>query len=313
MQVFWIVLAVVALLILAASFVCFYIAFYVPEKNKHPKEEFELPEGKIYKPYGDAMVGWMKEVRALPHEDMQITAYDGAALVGTYYEYSPGAPIELMFHGYRGTAERDLCGGVQRCFKLGRNALLVDQRAARRSDGHVITFGVREHKDCLRWVEYMVERFGPDVRIILCGISMGATTVLMAAGEPLPDNVIGVLADCGFSSGREIICKVVRQLGLPAGPLYPLIRLGGMLYGGFDIERSDAVAALKKCRLPVIFFHGTADDYVPWEMSQKNYDACPAEKELICIPGAGHGLSYLVDPPGYLKALREFGEKYWGL
>ena len=79
------------------------------------------------------------------------------------------------------------------------------------------------------------------------------------------------------------------------------------------IERSDAVAALKKCRLPVIFFHGTADDYVPWEMSQKNYDACPAEKELICIPGAGHGLSYLVDPPGYLKALREFGEKYWGL
>ena len=316
MQVFWIILAIVAVLavlVLAASFVCFYIAFYVPEKNKHSKEEFDLPEGKIYEPYSDAMIGWMKEVRALPHEDMEITTFDGLKLKGTYYEYDPAAPIELMFHGYRGAAERDLCGGVQRCFKLGRNALLVDQRAARRSDGHVITFGVKEHKDCLCWVEHMIKRFGPDVRIILCGISMGATTVLMAAGEKLPKNVIGVLADCGFSSGKEIICKVVRQLKLPVGPVYPLIRLGGMLYGGFDVEDSDAVAALKKCRLPVIFFHGTTDDYVPWEMSKKNYDVCVSEKELVCVPGAGHGLSYLIDPPGYLNALREFGKRYWGL
>ena len=81
---------------------------------------------------------------------------------------------------------------------------------------------------------------------------------------------------------------------------------------GFDLEASDAPAALKNCKKPVIFFHGTADDFVPWEMSQKNYDACPTQKKLVCIPGAGHGLSYLIDPPGYLNALREFGV-YWGI
>ena len=149
-----ITLAAVAALVLAASYVCFYIAFYVPEKNKKPKAEFELPEGKIYEPYADAMIGWMKEVRAMPHEELQITSFDGLTLRGKYYEYAPGAPIELMFHGYRGAAERDLCGGVQRCFKLGHSALLVEQRASSRSQGNVITFGLREHRDCLRWAEF---------------------------------------------------------------------------------------------------------------------------------------------------------------
>lgn len=315
MQIVWtalIVAAVLAVLVLAAAYVCFHITFYMPEKNKHPQAEYDLPSGEAYGPYAERMIGWMKEVRGMPREEMEITTFDGLKLKGTYYEYAPGAPIELLFHGYRGTAERDLCGGVQRCFKLGRSALLVDQRASRRSEGHVITFGVREHKDCLRWVEYVVQRFGPQVRIILGGISMGATTVLMAAGEPLPPNVIGVLADCGFSSGKDIICKVIRQMRLPVKPVYALIRLGGRVYGGFDIKASNAEAALKKCKVPVIFLHGKEDNFVPWQMSQINYEACAAEKKLVCIPGADHGLSYLVDPSGYLEALRDF-EKNWGL
>ena len=315
MEIIWIVLiaaAILAMLILAASYACFVITFHISDKAKKPRGEFDLPEGKIYEPYHDTMIGWMKEVRALPYEDMEITTFDGLKLRGRYYECNPGAPIELMFHGYRGTAERDLCGGVQRCFALGRNALLVDQRAARRSDGHVITFGVKEHKDCLHWVEHMIQRFGPDVRIILCGISMGATTVLMAAGEELPDNVIGVLADCGFSTGKEIIHKVIRQLKLPVKLVYPLIRLGARIFGGFALEESDAVTAMKKCRKPVIFFHGADDDFVPDQMSRINYEACAAEKKLVLISGAGHGLSYLVDPPKYLEELRDFG-KVWGL
>ena len=312
MWIVWVVAALV-LLMLAAAYVCFYITFYVPEKNKHPQAEFDLPQGKIYEPHHQDMIGWMKEIRALPREDMQITSYDGTTLVGTYYEYAPGAPIELMFHGYRGTAERDLSGGVRRCFRLGRSALVVDQRSATRSGGHVITVGVKEHKDCLCWVEHMIRRFGPDVKIILCGISMGATTVLMAAGEELPDNVVGVLADCGFSTGKAIIHKVIRQLKLPVAPVYFLIRLGGRLFGGFDIEDADALRAMKKCKKPVIFFHGEADDLVPCQMSRENFEACAAPKQLVCIPGAGHGLAYLVDPPGYREELKKFGQQYWGL
>ena len=305
-------LAVLAALVLGLAWVCFYIAFYIPEKDKKPRTEFDLPKGKIYEPYADDMIRWMKEVRSMPHEELQITSFDGLTLHGKYYEYAPGAPIELMFHGYRGTAERDLCGGVQRCFRLGHSALLVEQRAASRSQGNVITFGVKEHRDCLSWVAFAEKRFGPEAKIILCGISMGATTVLMAAGEELPKCIVGVLADCGFSSGKEIICKVIRQIKLPAKLLYPFVRLGARLYGGFRVEESDATKAMAKCRLPVLFFHGLDDDYVPWQMSRKNYDACAAEKKLVLVPGAGHGLAYLLDPAGYLAAVREF-EPYWGI
>lgn len=310
MMILWVVLAAV-LLVLLGAYISFRIAFYVPEKDKI-RPEYEMPPGKDYEPYHPVMLQWMKEVRAMPCESFSITSFDGLKLCGKYYEYAPGAPIELMFHGYRGTAERDLCGGIQRSFSLGRSVLIVDQRASGKSGGNVITFGLKESKDCLAWVNFMVEHFGPEVRIILCGISMGASTVLTAAGNDLPDNVIGVLADCGFSSARDIIQKVIRQMKLPPALLYPFVRLGARIFGGFDPEDAVAEEAVKRCRIPVIFFHGDADDYVPCQMSRINYEACLGVKKLVITPGAGHGMCYLVDAEGYLAALREFG-KHWGL
>ena len=300
------VLLVAAILLLGICLICFRMAFYVSKKDRTPKEEYPIPEGKIYEPYRDQMVAWMKEVRAMSCEEYTIRAFDGLTLRGKYYECVPGAPIELMFHGYRGSAERDLCGGIQRCFALNRNVLIVDQRCSGKSQGKVITFGVREHKDCLAWVDFAVKHFGPDVKLILTGISMGASTVLMAAGKPLPSNVVGVLADCGFSTGKDIICKVIRQMKLPPKLAYPFVKLAALLFGGFRLEEYSALEAMKTCKVPVIFFHGTNDDYVPWEMSQAMYDACPTQKKLVLVPGAGHGLGYLVAPEDYLQALREF-------
>ena len=120
-----------------------------------------------------------------------------------------------MIHGYRGNAEQDMNGGVMRAFRLGRNALLIDQRGSGASEGNAITFGVKESQDCLAWVEFLRQKFGPDVKTILTGISMGAATVMIAAGKELPDNVIGVLADCGYTSAREIMYEVIKQMGLP--------------------------------------------------------------------------------------------------
>ena len=305
MTVLWILLAL-ALLILTISFVCFYMAFFVPKHGPIAADDYTTPEGPVYEPFREQMVQWMKEVRAMPHEDCYITSFDGLKLHGRYYEYAPGTPIELMFHGYRGNSDRDLCGGVQRCFELGRSCLLVDQRASSASEGHVITFGIKEHRDCLKWLDFMVERFGEDVKIILTGISMGASTVLMAAGSPLPKQVKGVLADCGFSSAKAIICKVIRQMKLPPILAYPFVWLGARIFGGFSLEELSAVEAVKQATVPVIFFHGEDDDFVPTEMSKENFEACASRKQLVTTPSAGHGLCYPVDPKGYLQALRDF-------
>lgn len=202
-----VIVCIFLLLVLITSFICFYMAFWVPKRAKEPDEVIRIPSGKIYEPYRDIMTSWIKEVRSLPHKEVSIRSFDGLTLCGKYYEYAPGAPIELMMHGYRGKGERDLCGGVQRCFALGRSALVIDQRACGSSQGHVITFGIRESRDCQSWINFIISHFGSDVKIILTGISMGASTVLMAAGHDLPKNVVGVLADCGFTSARDIIKK----------------------------------------------------------------------------------------------------------
>lgn len=305
MWILWILLGLAAA-VLAAAYWCFRLAFYVPPRKALPSDVIETPEGEIYEPYREKMENWIREARAMPHEDVQIMSFDGLKLQGKFYEYAPGAPMELMFHGYRGSAERDMSGGVQRCFKVGRSALVVEQRCSRDSEGNVITFGINEHRDCLKWVEFMVEHFGPDVKIILTGISMGASTVLTAGGQPLPQNVIGILADCGYTSAKDIIYQVIRQMGLPPKISYPFVKLGARLFGHFDLDETSPIEAVKRCAVPVIFFHGESDDFVPCDMSRENFEACASRKRLVTIPGAGHGLSYAVDPQRYLEELRDF-------
>ena len=297
-------------LVLLLSLGCFLLACYVPSRKPMGADEFDLPKGKIYEPFHESMSQWIRQARSMDYEEVSVTSRDGLTLRGRYYEQIPGAPMELMVHGYRGNAERDMCGGVQRAFALGRNALVVDQRAAGQSEGHLITFGVKERLDCLQWVYFIREKFGPEQKIILTGISMGAATVLLAGGMDLPDNVIGILADCGYTSAEDIMKKVLRQIHLPAA-LYHLVRWGGKLFGGFDLKEANVREAVTHCKVPVIFFHGEADDYVPCGMSRVNFEACPGPKRLVTVSGAGHGLSFPVDEERYLAELRRFGNEYW--
>ena len=305
MTILYILLGVAAVVLLIA-YLCFRMAFYVPKKILIGPDDYPIPEGDIYEPHREQMTAWMKEVRALPCTEHHIASHDGLQLWGKYYECLPGAPMEIMFHGYRGCAERDLCGGVQRAFSVGHNVLIVDQRTAGKSDGKVISFGVNESKDCLRWLEYAIQTFGKSQKIILTGISMGASTVLLASANQLPEQVIGVLADCGYTSAEEIMYEVIKTMHLPPKLAYPFVKLGAKLFGHFDLDAANATAAVKCCQVPVIFFHGESDDFVPCWMSQKNYDACPTRKRLVTIPLAGHGLSYIIDPEGYLRELKDF-------
>lgn len=306
-QILLTVLASIALLLLIVTAGIFLKIFYSVRRKPKNAEKFSLPEGAVYVPHHEQMISWIKEIRAMERKDVSVTSFDGLTLCGKYYEYKKGAPTEILFHGYRGTAERDLCGGVHRCFAIGHNALIVDQRAAGESEGHVITFGAKESRDCLAWVDFVLESIDKDAKIILTGISMGAATVMMAASMDLPKNVIGVLADCGYTSTKAIIQKVIRDMKLPAKLLYPLVRLGARLFGGFDPDAFSPIESMKKCKLPVIFFHGDTDDFVPCYMSEENYAACAAEqKRLVIIPGAGHGLCFPVNQETYFKELRDF-------
>ena len=301
------VLALVLILFAITLCVCFFMTFYSTNKTKKPRKKNATPPQKVYDPYRAQMREWMKTVSAMEHKSYSIVSDDGLTLYGKFYEHKPGAPIELMFHGYKGNALRDLCGGVLRCFAIGHSAFIVDHRAAGASDGRVITFGIKESRDAVLWANFIVEHVDPDAKIIMTGISMGAATVLTAASMDLPPNVIGVLADCGYTSTKDIIQKVMQDMKLPVKLLYPVTRLSARLFGRFDPEERSPIESMKNTTLPVIFFHGDADDFVPYYMSEQNFEACASEKKrLVITPGAGHGLCYPADSESYLTALREF-------
>lgn len=309
MWILWTVLsliAFIAVVILATAYICFRLTFYAKRGNEKDAEEDPVPEGEIYEAFREQILCWIKETRALPRKSVEIRSHDGLRLTGVYYEYEKGAPIEILFHGYRGSAERDLSGGVTRCFSLGRSALIVDQRAAGRSEGNVISFGINESRDCVEWVNYVVNNIDKDAKIIITGISMGAATVLMASAMDLPENVVGVLADCGYTSAREIIKKVMRDMHLPANLFYPFVRLGAIIFGKFDPDSNSPIEAMKKTKLPVIFFHGDTDDFVPHSMSVENFEACGTEKKMVTINGAGHGLAFPVNKEKYLFEAGDF-------
>ena len=311
----WIISAIftISILVLLTSFICFFKVFYSPKRKALGEDEYEIPEGEIYEVFRDDIIAWTKKFRTTPHEDVSITSYDGLTLRGKYYEHKKGAITELLFHGYQGNAERDLSGGVERCFSLGRNALIIDNRASGTSEGSVITFGVREKRDVLSWIDFAIERFGKDVKLVLTGVSMGAATVLMASGENLPENVVCTLADCPYSSQKEIIKKVIRDMKLPDGLLYPFVKLGARIFGRFDLEEDTPIEAMKRCSVPIIFIHGDTDAFVPDSMSDELYTACVSKhKSVVKISGAGHGLAFPVGRDLYVNALAEF-EKEWSV
>ena len=286
----------------AASYACYRMVFSVPKKCGDPYEGIEHGSFALYKHNIRELID---TVVAIPYEDVYTISEDGLILHAKYYEKTPGAPVEILCHGYRGTGYRDFCGGLQLALKRGHNALLIDQRAHGLSEGKCLTFGIKERKDCRSWVDYIIERCGKDTKVILVGISMGAATVMMATELELPANVVAVIADCGYTSPEAIIRKVMKDKKYP-NVLYPLVRIGAKLYGHFDLHETSSEKALKASKVPVLFIHGEADDFVPCDMTRDNYKVCASKKKLVTVPEAGHGLSYLVDLDKYTEAIDEF-------
>ena len=137
--------------------------------------------------------------------------------------------------------------------------------------------------------------------------SMGA--VLLAAGLNLPDNVCGIVADCGYTSPREITRKCLPEYlpGMPLELTYAVGRLGAILFGHFDPEDADCEAAAAQSKVPILFVHGDADGFVPYDMGRRNYEACRAKgKKFLTVHGAEHAVSYYHDNDAYTKQATEF-------
>lgn len=239
-------------------------------------------------------------------------SYDGLNLAADFFptETEKVRGVLILMHGFRGSAAHDFSCALRLYHELGFHLILPHQRAHGKSEGRYICYGVKERYDCQMWANYAAKRFGEDLPMFLDGISMGAATVLMTAGLPLPSNVRGIIADCGFTSPWDIFKAVMKKwFKLPSFPILNLTSAFSKLVAGFDFREYSTLEALKNSNLPVLFIHGTADELVPCWMSEANYKVCQGPKELILVEGASHGYSFLVDEKRCKKALLRFFEQ----
>lgn len=250
------------------------------------------------------------QLAAREHEIVEITAKDGVHLVGHWFCRDAAKRTIVAMHGWRSSWVDDF--GIISDFWLrsGCNVLFAEQRGQNNSGGDYIGFGLLERYDCADWTFWVQEQC--SLPIYLCGISMGAATVLMASALPLAENVRGIMADCGFTSPHAIWEHVAKDS----------LRLH---YNGWRRKTVDAICnqnlngesayfscedALRVCTLPVLFVHGSDDQFVPVEMTYQNYQACTAPKQLLIVPGADHGMSYYLEKSRYEQEMAKFWKKY---
>lgn len=305
--VIYILLSLVILILVSGGFV--FLIGCVRRKELPWLVEKEIKKTAYGKYYDNIRLSaeFLKKHNA---QDVYIESFDGLKLYGQWVPAERPKGTILFAHGYRSSKLVDFSLAFGMYHKMGMNILVPDQRAHGKSAGRIITFGVKESRDMESWIAYHNKTYG-NFPLILSGLSMGASTMLYLADRKLPENVKGIIADCGFTSPWEIISSVFRRvIHLPAAPALWAAELFARLCASFSLMEKDTRKVLKNSRLPVLMVHGTEDGFVPCEMTRQGYEACAEPKELLLVEGADHGLSFLTDQARYTGTVSNFLKKY---
>ena len=306
LKIVLIVLAVLLVLVTIAMLtmprMVFQFIFSRPERSK------EIPSYYIGTPHYNVSQAGLKLMKDAVSEDHFITSRDGLRLHG--YLFPAEGEVQKKFvigvHGYRSYSRPECAPYYAFYHDLGFSMLMVDDRAHAPSEGDYIGFGVLDRLDCVDWAKYLVETYGEDIEIILHGVSMGGATVLSAAGEAdLPEQVIGVVGDCGFTSAWEALSFEFKEMAhINLDWMLPKIEKLAQKHIGIDFHTYSAIEQVKNATVPILFVQGGQDQMVPAWMARKLYDACGSgKKQLLMVDEAGHGESIAFAPDRYHQAI----------
>lgn len=244
------------------------------------------------------------------HEDVFIQSDDGLKLHATFFPRVGAKVTVICFHGYTSEGMSDYIGLSDYYLRRrGYQMLLVDERAHGQSEGKYIGFGCLDRYDSLKWIDWVIEKCGADMEIVLHGTSMGGANVLMTSGLELPSQVKAIVSDCAFTSPKEVFTHVLHTMyHMPAFPLIQISDRINRKQAGYGMDDCNAAREVKKAKTPILFIHGDADTFVPVAMCEKIYENCASEKRKLIIKGAAHAESYYKDMGAYEHALSEWLE-----
>lgn len=299
---------VLLLIILFFAVVLYFFNLAFVRKDNTDIENLDSKHNSFLTPYTEILNTGMEFIKNTEHTRYETVSFDGLKLSSRYYDRNSEKTI-ILFHGYRSSAAHDFSCAVEMYYNMGFNILLVDQRSHGLSEGKLITFGVKESKDVITWIDFLNAKFSPK-KIVLSGLSMGATTVLLALKYEMPQNVKCVIADCGFTSPVDIIKKVARQgFKIDASFYIPIMDFMCKIFGKFSIKNVSTVDTIKNTNMPIMLIHGTNDNFVPCEMSKTAFKSANENSKLVLVDGADHGISFLVDTKRVVEELKEFLNK----
>lgn len=286
--------------------------FFRRRKNvgKHDADYLKKAKSSLDEDKYNRILSGRKWLDETDHTEEWIKSEDGLNLHARLYSGKNPKATFILCHGYHSSGEQDFAYTCEKYASFGYNVLVIDQRAHGKSDGKYICFGAKEKSDIINWCRHINEKFGEDGKIILSGVSMGCTSVLLAACDKrLPPNVCGVVADCGFRSPYEQFRHVLKENSkLPPTPILKISNIICKHRANFSFHEFDLCEELKKIKIPVLFIHGESDDFVPCDNSIQNYAACASDKTLLIVPKAEHAMSSIVETEKYERALTEFLE-----
>lgn len=216
----------------------------------------------------------------------------------------------LFAHGYRADHNGDPINFEKYYYDKGYNFMSVDHTAAGDSGGSFVGFDYFESLDMLKWIDYLVSRFGKDIKIILHGVSMGGATVCKMA-DNVPKQVKLIVSDCAYTSALDQFDETARSAGVPrTKELLSILNFLNKRLAGYDLEHTNVRPHIISSRVPMLFVHGGADDFVPTKMVYELYGLCQTGKDLLIVEGAAHAQSIMVGYDEYTAKLDEFIEKY---
>jgi fermentation-respiration switch protein FrsA (DUF1100 family) len=304
----WILLAVVVVLILViVFFVVIYIiglrAFHHIFDRPFPRPVVDRSPQKIDQSntYGKGR-NWFYTNR-MDFLDITITAYDGVKLSAYYRpaERKDSKQLVILLHGWRD--HPSVMGTFAQLYlqKTDCHVLILHMRAHGMSTGRYIGYGLSDSQDLISWIQYMRKILPKPLRIVCHGWSMGAATVLLAAGSGrMPKEVKCIIADSSYSSLISQVAGMMRQkYHFAPGFLLREISRITRKHVGFGMEKISPVSKAGKIKIPVLLVHGADDSFVPPSNSDEIFQRIHSRKRLLYIEGADHVMAYDVASATY--------------
>ena len=247
-----------------------------------------------------------------PFETIELYNSRAEKLMGYYLPAEGDSRVFAVFaHGYRANHRGDPANFVRYYHEKGYHFFCCDHVASGDSEGDFVDFDYFESRDMLLWIDYLISRFGSDIKIILHGVSMGGATVCKMASQ-IPEQVKLIVADCPYTSAKDEFISVANSVGIKKTAPAVFAAMNGLnkLLAKYDLCDTDVRENVANAKAPMLFVHGGSDEFVPTRMGKELYELCGSEKDMLIVPEAKHADSIVFGTEAYKAKLDEFIAKY---